>query len=183
MALGQEEKVARRYAKALFEACDPAQFDVAAQQLSVLSAAWSKSVDFRECNLNPRITHEQRAQVLSAVVGALGGWKSDQVKRLVEILVSLRKASIFPRLREMFDALVREYRRHLAMEVTSAQVLSNEEAESMRTRLSAGLGGEVTLSVKCDPALLGGMTIRLGDRYLDRSVAGTLRRVAEQLAK
>ena len=183
MALGQEDKVARRYGKALFEACDPTAFDQTLEQLAMLSSLWTQSEDFRECNLNPRITDSQRSDALESVIGSLGGWKSEPVKRTVHILVSLRKAAVLPRLEEVFAAFVREYRKNLALEITSAQPLGAEEAAQMRERLSAALGGEVTLSTRHDPTLIGGITVRLGDKYLDRSVAGTLSRLAEQLTR
>jgi len=53
----------------------------------------------------------------------------------------------------------------------------------LKVLLSKALGGEVTLDVKSDVALLGGLTIRLGDKLLDRSVLGTLQRMAVELAQ
>jgi F-type H+-transporting ATPase subunit delta len=55
--------------------------------------------------------------------------------------------------------------------------------EDLKSRLSKALGGEVSLQVKSDPALLGGLTVRLGDRLLDRSVAGSLQRMAIDLTR
>lgn len=183
VALGQEEKVARRYAKALFDTCEPTQFDTVNEQLAQLAALWKGSVEFCNANLNPQITLSQRADVLSSVVGALGGWKNDALKKTVEILVSMRKAAVIPHLADLFAAYVREFRKNLAIEITSATAVSTDEQQSIKSKLSAALGGEVTLAVKENPDLIGGVTLRLGDRYLDRSIAGTLGRIAGQLAK
>lgn len=183
MTLGQEEKVARRYAKALFDTCEPTQFDTVNEQLSQLAQLWSSSAEFRNANQNPQVTDAQRADVLAAVVSALGGWKNEALKKTLEILVSMRKAAVVPHLSELFASYVREFRKNLAIEITSATPVSADEQHTIKSKLSAALGGEVTLSLKENPELLGGVTLRLGDRYLDRSIAGTLGRIAGQLAK
>lgn len=183
MALGQEDKVARRYARALFEATPPTEFDSTGDQLSTLSKLWSESADFRECVLNPRVTEQQRGEALEAVVASLGGWRNEPLKRTAHILVALRKAPVFPLLEETFAALVREYRKSLALEIFSAHPLGDQDVSALRDQLSSTLGGAVTLTTHHDPALIGGLTIRMGDRLLDRSVAGTLTRLAEQLSR
>lgn len=183
MAFGQVEKVARRYAKALFDACEPTQFDTVSAQLGQLSSLWAESQDFREVNQNPRITDSQREQVLESVISSLGGWKNEQLHKTINILVSLRKGAAIPDLSRLFTDFVREYRKNLAIEVSSASPVSAEEQTAIREKLGVALGGEVTLTVKHAPELIGGVTLRLGDKYLDRSIAGTLDRIASQIAK
>jgi F-type H+-transporting ATPase subunit delta len=78
---------------------------------------------------------------------------------------------------------VAEYRKALSLDITVASESQASSVEALKGQLSQALGGEVTLQVKSDPSLLGGLTIRLGDRYLDRSVAGTLQRMALQLVR
>jgi F0F1-type ATP synthase delta subunit len=88
---------------------------------------------------------------------------------------------VLPAVSAAFSERVAEYRKSLTLAVTVAKPVTPEVVSDVKSRLSQSLGGEVTITVKHDPALLGGMTIRLGDRLLDRSVAGTLQRIAAQL--
>jgi ATP synthase F1 delta subunit len=120
---------------------------------------------------------------IDAVVAALGGWATEPTKRTAHLLVSLRKAALFPELAHRFSHFVSEYRKSLSLEVTVATAANDNDVQDLRARLSKALGGEVTLAVKSDAALLGGLTVRLGDRLLDRSVAGTLRRMAIDLTR
>ena len=76
-----------------------------------------------------------------------------------------------------------EYRKSLTLEVTVATPMTDSAVSDLKVLLSKALGGEVTLDVKSDAALLGGLTIRLGDKLLDRSVLGTLQRMAVELAQ
>ena len=183
MSAGRHTLIAKRYAKALFGICAPVDFDSTEAQLKTLALVWNASQDLRQSMLNPRVTDSQRISVIDGVVASFGGWANEPTKKVVQILVSLRKAPVLPQLAESFAALVSEYRKSLTLEVTVATPMTDSAVSDLKARLSKALGGEVTLDVKSDAALLGGLTIRLGDKLLDRSVLGTLQRMAVELAQ
>jgi F-type H+-transporting ATPase subunit delta len=181
MATGKHDRVAKRYARALFDVCSPTDFDRADQRLKALASIWTESADFRQSMLNPRVSDTLRGQVIDSVVASIGGWVNEPVKRTVHAIVSLQKAAIFPSLSEIFAHLVQEYRKSLSLEVTMATPANADVVSTLTQQLSGALGGEVKVVVKSDPSLIGGVTIRLGDTLLDRSVAGTLQRLASQI--
>jgi F-type H+-transporting ATPase subunit delta len=186
MVAGKQDRVAKRYARALFEVCPPTEFDATEKQLKTLAAAWSSSLEFRQSMLNPSIQDAARLEIVETIVSALAAsagqaWANEPTNRTVHTLVSLRKAAVLPAVSETFSRLVAEYRKSLTLAVTVAKPVTPEIVSDVKNKLSQSLGGEVTITVKHDPALLGGMTVRLGDRLLDRSVAGTLQRIAAQL--
>ncbi len=183
MSSGRHTLIAKRYAKALFGVCQPADFDKTEAQLKTLATAWVQSRELRDSMLNPRVNDALRVQAIDAVVAALGGWATEPAKRTVHTLVALRKAAVLPELAEAFSRFVAEYRKSLSLEVTLATPATDSVVGDLKARLSKALGGEVTLQVKSDPSLLGGMTVRLGDRLLDRSVAGSLQRMAIELSR
>ena len=61
-----------------------------------------------------------------------------------------------------------------AAEVTSALPLTDDEKLVVEKDVSLMLGGTALVNYKVDPAILGGVTIRVGDRVLDGSVSGQL---------
>lgn len=188
MTAAKHNKLAKRYARALFEVCQPSEFDATTAQLKGLSTLWTGSQDFRQSMLNPSVQDQTRLAIVEDLVKSLSsatgvnGWANQATERTVKTLVSLRKAAIFPAVYEFFNALVSEYRKSLNLLVSVATPVTPEVVSDIKARLSQSLGGEVAINVKQDPSLLGGMTIRLGDTLLDRSVAGTLQRLAAQLA-
>lgn len=67
-----------------------------------------------------------------------------------------------------------------SVEVVTAVPLTAEEKETIQSALAEKLGQvEVTFTV--DPAILGGVILRLGDKVIDASVARQLRTLEEQL--
>ena len=67
-------------------------------------------------------------------------------------------------------------------EVTSAIELSDEEKQQIRQRLAAEHGEGITFTFDVDPALLGGLRVRVGDHLVDNSVASRLAVLRESLS-
>ena len=66
-------------------------------------------------------------------------------------------------------------------EVTSALPLTEAEQETVRKQLAKPLGGGGSLSFRVNPAILGGLVVRVGDKVIDGSVAGKLEGLRQSL--
>jgi len=60
--------------------------------------------------------------------------------------------------------------------VTSAEPLSNANTRAIQSALEkhAGEGEKVILETKVDPSLLAGLTIQMGDKYMDLSASSQI---------
>ena len=67
-------------------------------------------------------------------------------------------------------------------QVTSALPLSEEEKATLARSLAAQLDAEPQIEFDVDPAILGGLVLKVGDRVIDGSVAGKLGTLGERLA-
>jgi F-type H+-transporting ATPase subunit delta len=88
----------------------------------------------------------------------------------------------------LLRAIGRQVRRRLderagkvEVSVTSAVALDAAQRRRIAAALGAVAGAPVSLVPRVDPALLGGLVVRLGDRVYDASVAGELRRLRQRL--
>jgi F-type H+-transporting ATPase subunit b len=66
-------------------------------------------------------------------------------------------------------------------EVTSALPLNDEEQLKVKQDVLSKLGEQATVTFRIDPAILGGLVIRVGDKVLDGSVAGQLEDLRSKL--
>lgn len=66
-------------------------------------------------------------------------------------------------------------------EVTSAVELSAKEQEQIRQRLAVEHGEGLTFTFAVDPALMGGLRVRVGDKLTDNSIASRLAALRESL--
>ena len=65
--------------------------------------------------------------------------------------------------------------------VTSALPLSETDRATYRAYLQAQLGAEANIEFKTDPAILGGVVLRVGDVVVDDSVVGKMGRLQQKL--
>jgi F-type H+-transporting ATPase subunit delta len=80
----------------------------------------------------------------------------------------------FARLVEKHEGIVRAH-------VTSAVPLKDSELTALVAALEHGLAKKVKLDAHVDPAILGGVVVKMGDRIADQSVTTQLARLREQL--
>ncbi len=169
---------ARRYAEAAFQvALRDDELDGWHQDLALAADVLAR----REVEAvvdNPAIALADRLAIVSRILesrvrpGAL---------RLVSLLVERGRAGSLPRVRDQFERQLNAHRGVVVATVTSAAPLSSDETAEIRARVEAMAGATVDLHTAVDPALLGGLTVQIGDRLLDASIRGRLERLRDQL--
>jgi F-type H+-transporting ATPase subunit delta len=94
--------------------------------------------------------------------------------RLLErAVIEPRGRTIEAALRELSN-LAAQRRERLIAHVTSAVELTDAEQADLTVALGRAFGHDVRLQVVVDPALIGGLTVRVGDELIDASVARQL---------
>ena len=66
--------------------------------------------------------------------------------------------------------------------VTSAVPLTNAEQDAFRHKVTRRFGADLEFLFEVDPALMGGIVLRVGDQVIDGSVAAKLAALRDQLA-
>ena len=69
-----------------------------------------------------------------------------------------------------------------AAEVTSALPLTTAEMDAIKRDILTKAGSQASVNFKVDPAILGGLVIRVGGKILDASVAGQLESLRQSLS-
>jgi F-type H+-transporting ATPase subunit delta len=173
----------RRYAEAAFELATARgeSADVADRWRDELDAAAAVTGDDRVTRVleNPALPWPERDEVLRKL---LEGRISAPAFNLVRLLA--RRGRI-----DLLAGVAAEYRRLLGRSrgvatatVTAARDLSDDDLDAIRERVQAMTGGEVDLEVRVDPSLIGGVTVRIGDKLIDASVRGRLERLRARVA-
>jgi F-type H+-transporting ATPase subunit delta len=127
---------------------------------------------------NPPIPLVQRTALAD---GLLAGRIPPNVLNLVRLLVQRGRAEILPAVAVEYQRLLNRRRGVVEAVVTSAAPLGPEETSALRAKLAEMTGGDVDLTVLVDEALIGGLTVRVGDQLLDASIRGRLERLRTQL--
>jgi F-type H+-transporting ATPase subunit delta len=176
--MARRDTGARRYAEAAFEVAT--RDDALEAWRNELDLAAGLVGDERALDVlgNPAIPGERRAGALSEM---LGDRVSRPVQNLIQLMLRRGRIDDLPRVAAEFRRLDDERQGIIHATATSATDLSSDEVRALTARLEQSTGGRIALDVEVDPSLLGGLTVRVGDRLIDGSVRGRLERLRNQL--
>ena len=175
--------LARRYARALYEVA-AAEGGGRAQELGselgALLALIEGNAELAATLAHPTLAAEARGRVLRVVVERAGG--SPLVGRLVALLASHERV-------EMLGALVEAYGEELnaaqgvvVATALSAVPLDEPQRKALTSALGDAVGKRVELASQVDPAVLGGVLVRMGGRNYDGTVRAQLDTLRRRLA-
>ena len=168
--------LAGRYATALYELADEQKaLDQVAGDLANLKTAIAENADLQRLIASPLVPRDQQAKAVLAIVEKMG--VSDLTRRFVGTVARNRRLFRLPAIIDAYTALLAEHRGEVTATVTSAKPLSAPQAESVNAALRAAVGRKVAVLLHVDPALLGGLKVKVGSRLIDASLASKLQRL------
>lgn len=167
--LAHETGLAGRYATALFElATEGKAVETVSADLASFRKAMEAAPDLARLVKSPVFSREDQAKALKAVLAKMG--LGDLATRFLLLLASKRRLFAFTAIARAYESLVAKSRGETEAEVTSARPLATNELSELRTVLKTRLGREPRLTAKVDPALLGGLVVKVGSRMIDSSL-------------
>ena len=169
MADDRQSNLGGRYAQALFGlASDAGDIAGVEADLVQLKAMRAESADLRRLLDSPTFAAEDRARALAAI-GERAGFRP-LTRKFLGLLVANRRASSLPAVIDAFQRMSAERRGVVAAEVTTAVPLSEEQGRSLQAALRQALGKDPEITTRVDPAILGGLKVKVGSRLFDSSV-------------
>ena len=178
MASSVDSRVIKRYAGALFAlALEHNNLDAVETGLHAVTDAFKANPQLMIVLLHPRIAEAKKEEILKRIFG-------EQVKvdvlHLLLLMAQKDRTSQIPFIAAEFDRLLQLQRKEAAGEVVSAVPLSDQQVRMLTEQLLRVTGFTVRLQQKVDPAILGGLVVRVGDHLIDSSVATQLNLLKEQ---
>ena len=161
--------VAGRYASALFELAseERAVADVE-KNLAKFQELLDGSPDLQRLIRSPVFSAEDQLKALSAILDRAGiGGLAGNFFRLI---AKNRRLFAVPDMIKAFRALSARARGEVEADVTSAFPLKDGQVEALKEALLASAGKDVQLNLRVDPALIGGLIVKLGSRMIDSSL-------------
>ena len=169
---------ARRYAEAAFQIADQdGTLDAWLKDLQTAADLLGPE-EVSRLLANPAVPSSVRAD---AVQRALGTQVSDKARNLALLLVRRGRADLMPAVSSAYRALYEQRKGISRATVISAAALDASELAAIHQRLGQMTGGTLEIEQQVDPAILGGVIVRLGDRMIDGSVRGRLERLRSRL--
>lgn len=161
--------VAQRYATALFElAHENGAVDAVAASLDAFGGLIGESEDLERLIESPAFTAEEQVAAVNAILAKAG--ITGIAANFIGLVASKRRLFALPGMIQGYKRLVAEAKGIVSAEVTVAEEPSAQRLEEIRAALAGVAGKDVALTVKVDPALIGGLVVKMGSRMVDASL-------------
>jgi len=161
--------VSGRYATALFElAREDKSIDAVKADLDKFDAMLAESPELVRLVRSPVFSADTQSKALAAVLSkaGIGGTTANFLK----VLAANRRLFAVADVIRAFRALVAKFKGEATAEVTVAEKLNDKNLDALKAALKSVTGKDITLNVKVDPSIIGGLVVKLGSRMVDTSL-------------
>jgi F-type H+-transporting ATPase subunit delta len=158
-----------RYASALFDLANEQKLVVpTADGLGAFQRLIDSSPELQGLMRSPVYkTAEQEAAV--AALASQAGIKGLALNFL-KLMAKNRRLPAVPQAISAYHSLVAKSRGEVTADVTSAEALSAKQVSDLKAALKSAIGSDVALQTRVDPAILGGLIVKVGSRMMDNSL-------------
>ncbi|CAH1659412.1 ATP synthase subunit delta [Chelatococcus asaccharovorans] len=165
--------VAERYAKALLDLAEDAKaVDTVGADLDRFSGLIAESPDLARLVRSPVFSAEEQEKAVTAILAkaGIGGLTAN----FIRLVASKRRLFALPGMIEGYKSLVADKKGIVRAEVTLAEQPSPKMLADIEAALKDVAGGSIALNVKVNPAIIGGLIVKLGSRMIDASLRSKL---------
>lgn len=176
--------VSRRYAAALFslgKEAGMAELERYGASLSALGEAVEKTPKLAETFRNPVLSSEEKKKIVLSLLDVVGGGAVE--KRFCALLADKDRLSLLPTIAVDFGIMLDEACGISRGVVTTAVELDEEYMDKIKNKLESQTGRKLVLEFVIDPAIIGGIVLRVGDSVYDASLRTQLDNLRESIKR
>jgi F-type H+-transporting ATPase subunit delta len=168
--------LADRYATALFDLADERKaLDQVSEDLRRLRAMLNESAELRRLVRSPILSRLEQGRAITAIAERSG--LSPLTRSFLGLVAQNRRLFAVPAMIDAFLARLAARRGEITAEVAAAQALTPAQLDAVNEQLRKAMGSKVAVEVRVDPALLGGLVVKVGSRMVDASLRSKLHRL------
>ena len=162
--------MAGRYATALFElARDNKAVDAVKKDLDQFDALANGSADLNRLVRSPVFGADEQLKALSAILTKAG--IAGLAANFLRVITTNRRLFAVRDMIRAYRALVARHKGEVTAQVTVAEKLNDKNLDALKSALKSVTGGkDIDLEVEVDPAIIGGMIVKVGSRMVDSSL-------------
>ncbi len=172
-----QASLAGRYARALFDlAGEQGSLGAVESSIATIGAALGESGALKALVTSPVVS---RADAGRAMAGIASQLKLDALTtNFLGVLAANRRLGELGAIVRAFGQLAAAHRGEASADVISARPLDDSQVAALKAKLKGRLGRDVAVNLTVDPAILGGLVVKVGSRLVDSSIRTRLNSIA-----
>lgn len=176
--------VSRRYAAALFDLgreAGTSEMEKYGGTLNALSEAVDNSAALSAVFRNPVLTPEEKKNVVLALLNQVEGGPVE--RRFCELLADKGRLPLLGAIAADYSDMLYDAKGVSRGVLTTAVDLDEARRKEITKQLEKQTGRELELAFAVDEAILGGLTLKIGDMVLDASLRAQLDNLRESIKR
>ncbi len=174
-----DTRAAKRYAAALFQFCvNENCVDEVYTDLKMVDDLMHQSNQFHLMWSSPLIPSGRKRSIIGKL---FDGKVNATTLAFLRLLVDKRREDTLAEIPAELGQLIDIAANRMRAVATFAVEPTSEEVAGIVASLKQRTGKDVTISVKVDKAILGGVVVRMDDIVLDGSIRGSLEKIREHM--
>ena len=177
----REPTIARNYAETLLELAQKAgDLRGWGDMIERVADAMESDRRLRVFLESPRVSAQRKNEIVQK---AFGGQLPRNFVRYLQALVNHRRQMLIPTIAHEYHDLVDRVEGRVHASVTVVREADEADAALVTKHLSRSLGKNVVPHFHVNPAILGGVIVRVGDTVLDGSIRRRLSKLRARMVK
>jgi F-type H+-transporting ATPase subunit delta len=177
----RDSTIARNYAETLIVLADKAgDREGWGKLVQDIGDAIESDIKLRRFLESPRISEQEKSAVLEK---AFGDSVPAVFLRFLKILVTKRRQLLIPAIAAEYNAILDQAEERVHANVTVAREPGAGEESRIAEQLGRVLGKKVVPHFSVNPAILGGIIVRVGDTVMDGSLRRRLHRLKWRISR
>ncbi len=169
-------KIAKKYAKALFEdAKSSSSLDKVQKDLDKLLAAIDDNQELSELFSNPIIPKAVKQECLSEITKRAKFNKA--TINFLSLLATNNKLLAITDISECYKNNILEHNNELVVDVLTSNKVNKKQQTQLIDKLSKSTGKNIILNLKKEPNIIGGLVIKIGSHMIDNSLKTKLKNI------
>jgi F-type H+-transporting ATPase subunit delta len=162
------EGIGRNYAEALLSlARKSGEVEEWGALIDAISTGMREDQTLKTFLESPKLSAAHKIEILKK---ALGRRVPPLFLRFIETVINKRRQMVIPEIASEYRMLIDESENRLHANITVAREPAEGEKDALARQLSRLFGKKVVSHISENPAILGGVIIRVGDTVMDGSV-------------
>ena len=174
--------MARRYAKALYAlGVKDKDAEVLGKDLDGLAGMLDQSPELQKLFKNPSFNPEEKKAVLKEVAAKLG--MAPMTANFLNLLADKGRLDATEDVQRVFVELLDEAQGVARGKLTTAVKLSEKRQADILKVLEEKIQKKLVMAYEVDPAILGGVVLKVGDKVLDGSLRAQMQTLKDQIKR
>lgn len=173
-------KVAARYAKALLElANEKGMVDAVANDMNYLFEVQADNKDFQNLLSSPIVNAHKKQQILQEVFAQFEAISTS----FIHLIIKSGRENLLPMIAQSFIEQLKAQKGIVPVELITAVALDESTKKAILQKVQVAIPGEMEVSEKIDPSIIGGFIVKMGDKRIDASVQNQLNQLKQSITR